>query len=328
MSSSSSSSRPAGVLYVVATPIGHLGESAPRVREVLASAAVVLAEDTRRTRTLLRHLGLARPLLSLHAHNEARRLPALLERLAAGEILALVSDAGTPLVCDPGAALVAAAHRAAIRVSPVAGPSAVIAALSVAGFPAERFRFEGFIPAAAGARRRRLEALREESVPTVFYEAPHRLRATIEEARAVLGDEREAVLAHELTKVHETVVRATLGHHRLAFANMEDPPCGEYVLVIGPAPTRSVQRPLTAEVARGLAILGDELPPARAAGLAARLWGVDRRTAYALLAGGDEGTERTAARSASALPPGEPGDPSPSPEGVSGTSPTDGRSRG
>ena len=278
----------AGVLHVVATPIGHLGEISPRAREVLAGATLVLAEDTRRTRALFHHLGIARPLLSLHAHNEAARLPALLERLAGGEDLALVSDAGTPLVSDPGAALVAAAHGAGIRVSPVAGPSSVTAALSVAGFPADRFRFEGFLPAAPVARRRRLETLREESVPTVLCEAPHRLLAALEDARTVLGEGREAVLAHELTKIHETVVRAPLAAHLRRFAAGEAPPRGEYVLVIGPAPARLVENPITAEVARALAVLGEELPPARAAALAARLWGVDRRAAYTLLAGRDE----------------------------------------
>jgi 16S rRNA (cytidine1402-2'-O)-methyltransferase len=286
--SPSSSSRPAGVLYVVATPIGHLGELSPRVREVLERAALVLAEDTRRTRALLRHLGMNRPLLSLHAHNEAGRLPGVLERLRDGDDLALVSDAGTPLVSDPGASLVAAAHEAGVRVSPVAGPSAVTAALSVAGFPSERFRFEGFLPTASAARRRRLEALRVEGTPaTVLYEAPHRLLDALEDARRVLGDGREAVLAHELTKIHETVVRAPLAEHLRRLRAAGEPPRGEYVLVIGPAPARDAGPEVTAEIKRALRLLAEELPPARAAALAVRLWGVDRRRAYALLTGKD-----------------------------------------
>ncbi len=263
------------------------------MREVLAEADLVLAEDTRRTRALFHHLGLSRPLLSLHAHNEVSRLPTLLERLRGGARLALVSDAGTPLVCDPGASLIAAAHAAGIRVSPVAGPSAVTAALSAAGFPCDRFRFEGFFPAAGTARRRRLEALREESVPTVFYEAPHRLLATLEDACVVLGGGREAVLAHELTKIHETVVRDSLAEHRRRLTEAATPPRGEYVLVLGPAPSvaASTGESLTAEIRRALRILGEDLPPGKAAALAARLWGIERRLVYGFLTGPGRGED-------------------------------------
>lgn len=271
---------------MVATPIGHLGDLSPRLREALESSSLVLAEDTRRTRALLAHLGISRPLLSLHAHNEARRLGALLERLARGESLALVSDAGTPLVCDPGAVLVAAVHRLGARVSPVPGPSAVTAALSVSGFPADRFRFEGFLPASRGPRRRRLADLARDPSTLVFYEAPHRLAGCLEDARDAFGGSREAVLAHELTKVHETVVRASLEEHlrRLAEAGESgEGPRGEYVVVVGPRPPVAPSREISPEERRLLGILAEELPPGRAAALAARLWGIDRREAYAAL---------------------------------------------
>lgn len=268
---------------MVATPIGHLADASPRLKRALEEADLVLAEDTRRTRALLSHLGLSRPLLSLHAHNEARRLDGLLARLKAGQTLALVSDAGTPLVSDPGMLLVAAALRSGIRVSPVPGPSAVTAALSVSGFPADRFRFEGFLPSAAPARRRRFAALARATETIVFYEAPHRLLATLADASEAFGAAREAVLAHELTKLHETVIRAPLGVHVEQLLQADEPPRGEYVLIVSPLTELPGAEAPSEESLRGLELLAEELPPAKAAALAQRLWGIDRRTAYAIL---------------------------------------------
>src|SRR5690606_36802588 len=201
----------AGTLHVVATPIGHLADLSPRALETLRAVAAVCAEDTRHTRQLLAHFGIERPLLALHEHNEAEVADRLVARLAAGDSLALVSDAGTPLVSDPGFRLVRAAREAGIRVSPVPGPSAIVAALSVAGLPSDRFSFEGFLPAKSGARRERLAALAADARTLVFYESSHRIVESLADFRTVFGDGRRAVLARELTKLFETVLDGTLG---------------------------------------------------------------------------------------------------------------------
>lgn len=285
-------------LYVAATPIGNLADASPRLAEILAAVDVVAAEDTRRTAVLLRHLGLRTPTLSLHEHNERRVTARLLERLRGGARVALVSDAGTPLVSDPGRHLVAACHREGILVSPVPGPSAVVAALSVSGLPAERFCFEGFLPARPAERRRRLEALRAEPRTLVFLEAPHRLLEGVRDAASVLGARREAVLARELTKLHETVRRDSLGA-LAAWLEAHPEQCrGEAVLVVSGAGRGKALGGKAAggEAARGKAVAGDavgeaaarrtlallleELPPARAAALAARLTGWPRNRLY------------------------------------------------
>ena len=204
------SRRPARLL-VVATPIGNLADLSPRAREALGRAAIIAAEDTRHTRALLQASGLATPLLSLHAHNEPQRVAELLERLAAGEDVALVSDAGTPLLSDPGFELVSRAAQAGFAVQAIPGPSAITAALAVAGLPTQRFCFEGFLPARAAERRAALAGLAHEPRTLVFFEAPHRIRATLAELAAQFGAERCAVVARELTKVHETLYRGTLG---------------------------------------------------------------------------------------------------------------------
>ncbi|GAB4223066.1 MAG: hypothetical protein Kow0062_22320 [Acidobacteriota bacterium] len=224
----------AGVLWVVATPIGNLDDLAPRAVEVLREADLVLAEDTRRTRGLLARCGIDRPLVSHHRFNEAAGVSGLIERLLAGETIALVSDGGTPLVSDPGRRLVEAAHAAGIRVSPVPGPSAVTAALSVAGLPAERFVFAGFLPPRRAARRRALEELATVPMTLVFLEAPHRLAASLADMARVLGGDRAAVLCRELTKLHEEVVRAPLGELAGRLAS-RDRIRGEIVLVVGGA---------------------------------------------------------------------------------------------
>jgi len=199
-----------GRLQVVATPIGNLADLSERAREALAGADVIAAEDTRHTAALLKASGIARPMISLHEHNEAHRVPALLARLAAGERVALVSDAGTPLLSDPGFELVRRAAAAGFEVSTVPGPSAITAALAVAGLPTDRFCFEGFLPARERERRGALGALAQEPRTLVFFEAPHRIAATLADMAAVLGPERAAVVARELTKAHETVYRGSL----------------------------------------------------------------------------------------------------------------------
>jgi 16S rRNA (cytidine1402-2'-O)-methyltransferase len=219
-----------GRLLVVATPLGNLGDLSPRAARALGEADLVAAEDTRRTLPLLTHLGLSKPMVSSHKFNEASGLAGLLNTLAEGKTIALVTDGGTPAISDPGHRLVAAAHAAGHAVVAIAGPSAVAAALSVAGFPADRFRFAGFLPAAASARRRALAALAAEPETLVFYEAPHRVLKALDAMIEALGD-REAALCRELTKLHEEVLRAPLSAIRAALAG-RDAIRGEIVLVV------------------------------------------------------------------------------------------------
>jgi 16S rRNA (cytidine1402-2'-O)-methyltransferase len=196
----------AGTLHVVATPLGHLDDLSPRARATLAGARLIACEDTRRTAKLLAHCGLTVPMVPLHKFNERKQLDSVIGILQRGGDVALVSDGGTPAVSDPGALLVAAAHDAGIRVSPVPGPSAVVAILSAAGLPADRFVFDGFLPPRAGERRNRLRALAAETRTVVVYEAPHRAKESLADMAEVLG-ERTIVFGRELTKVYETILR-------------------------------------------------------------------------------------------------------------------------
>jgi 16S rRNA (cytidine1402-2'-O)-methyltransferase len=221
----------AGVLYVVATPIGNLGDITLRALETLKTVDLIAAEDTRHTKKLLQHYGIETPLVSFHQHSGTGRIEQLVRRLLQGESIALVTDAGTPGISDPGGALVAAAHQAGVRVVPIPGASAVTAVLSVAGLPAHRFRFEGFPPRKAGTRQRFFEALREVDAPVVLFESPHRLLATLQAAYDALGD-CPVVVGRELTKHFEEVFRGTL---REALAHWQaTPPRGEFVIVLMP----------------------------------------------------------------------------------------------
>ncbi len=220
------------MLYVVATPIGNLGDLSERARTTLRQVDLILAEDTRHSQKLLSHHAIQTPLLSLHEHNEQQRLDALIDRLQQGETLALISDAGTPLISDPGYRLVSAAHAAGIVVRVVPGPSALAAALSVAGQPTDRFVFEGYLPAKSAARRQRLTALASETRTLVFYETPHRLGAMLADAADVMGSDRQATLCKELSKQFEQNVRGTLtelADWLLADAGRGQ---GEFVIVI------------------------------------------------------------------------------------------------
>jgi len=267
-----------GVLYVVATPIGNMGDVSARARETLAAASAVAAEDTRHSGRLLRELGLERPLVSLHEHNERARAAELVARLRAGESIALVSDAGTPLVSDPGYLLVAAAIEAGITVTPVPGPSAVIAALSASGLPSDRFCFEGFLPARAAARRRRLVELAAEPRTLVLYEAPHRIADCLADLAQALGGQRRACVAREISKRFETFYRGSLGE--LAERAKSDPDLarGESVVLVEGAPPAE---PSAAQLDETLAILLRHLPPSAAAAAAASLTGLRRADAYA-----------------------------------------------
>ena len=265
----------AGVLYVVATPIGNLADLSERARTVLGEVDVVVAEDTRHTGRLLAHHGIAARLEPLHEHNERRRVPAIVARLRAGTAFALVSDAGTPLVSDPGHVLVRAAAEAGVPVVPVPGPSAFLCALSVAGLPMERFAFEGFLPAARGARAARLEALAEDPRTLVFHEAPHRVATSLDAMRAAFGGARPVVVARELTKRYESIVRTTLAEA----ASRIGRPRGEYVLVVG-GRERTREAPAAAE--RTLEVLLEALPLRQAVDLAARATGAPRKPLYRL----------------------------------------------
>ena len=267
-----------GSLFVVATPIGNLGDLAPRALETLRSVAAVCAEDTRRTRQLLAHFGVDRPLLALHEHNEEAMAERMVARLLAGDALALVSDAGTPLVSDPGYRLVRAARAAGIRVSPLPGPCAAIAAMSVAGLASDRFAFEGFLPAKGNARRDRLQRLAGEPRTLVFYESSHRIEATIADLADAFGADRPAVLARELTKLFETVLDGSLGELRDRVAADPDQRRGEFVLVVQGAADEAAGQ--LAEGRRLYARLSEHLPPSAAAKLAAELSGAPRKALY------------------------------------------------
>ncbi len=278
-----------GRLQVVATPIGNLADLSGRAREALLSADVIAAEDTRHTRVLLRAIGIAKPLVSLHEHNESQRTPELLARLAAGETIALVSDAGTPVLSDPGSELVRRAAQAGFEVHAIPGPSAITSALAVAGLPTERFCFEGFLPSREGERRTALAALAHEPRTLVFFEAPHRILQTLADMAAEFGAERPAAVARELTKVHETVYRGTL-QELLARAQAEENfQRGEITIVVhgAAAATGVVDAQL---LRRTVELLAPELPPGRVAAIAAQLTGATRAAAYALATRGASGS--------------------------------------
>jgi 16S rRNA (cytidine1402-2'-O)-methyltransferase len=271
-----------GVLYVVSTPIGNLDDLSPRARQMLAKVEVVAAEDTRRTRGLLSSIGANRTLIAYHDHNESRRTPQLLARLKRGESVALVSDAGTPLISDPGLKLVQAALADNLRVVAIPGPSAVLAALAISGLPTDRFVFEGFLPSRAAARRARLEGLREERRTLVFFEAVHRIEAALADLAAVFGGARPAALARELTKLHEAVYPGTL-ESLSARLGEAIPLKGEFVLVVaGDATPVSGDM---AEAQRVFAVLAAELPTGQAARLTAAITGVKRNAVYRLTHG-------------------------------------------
>ena len=274
-----------GQLYIVATPIGNLQDISQRALDVLAAADLVVAEDTRHSRGLFSHFGLNPPLQAMHDHNEVSVIPALLERLNAGEQIAVISDAGTPLISDPGYRLVRAAHQAGVAVSAVPGPSAVTAALSISGLPTDRFAFEGFLPARESARRGAFEGLLHEPRTLVFFETGQRVLASLETLAAVFGDDREIAVCRELTKRFETVlfgpVRLVLGQ----VASDADQRRGEFVLVVAGADRPEPRRQEAIELARELA---RELPASKAARIAARITGVPRRELFAAL---DSGTD-------------------------------------
>ncbi len=266
-----------GILYVVATPIGNLADASPRSVEALRAADLVACEDTRTSRTLLARHGIAARTVALHQHNERAASTKLIAALEQGRNVAMVSDAGTPGVSDPGALLVACAHRAGIRVVPVPGPSAAMAALSAAGFEAGRFLFAGFLPASRAARRKALEAL-DLPYPVVLYEAPHRVREALADLLARFGAAREIVIARELTKKFEEVARLQLGAAQAWLEAQPHREQGEFVIVLAPGAEARPQSEADSE--RVLGVLLETLPAGEAARLAARITGVPRNVLY------------------------------------------------
>lgn len=265
-----------GQLFVVATPIGNLDDITLRAIEVLRRVDRILAEDTRHSRRLLDRLGIRCPMLALHEHNEHEATGRLVERLLAGEALALISDAGTPLISDPGFPLIRACCERGIDVVPVPGASALIAALSVAGLPTDRFRFEGFPPRRQHARIGALEALRRENATMVFYESAHRIVETLADMQTVFGAARACVVARELTKLHETVKRAPLGEMIGWVTADADQQRGEFVVLLAGAEDNADAADVD-DLLRGLL---DELPVKQASRIAARITGRKKNSIY------------------------------------------------
>ena len=266
-----------GNLYVVATPIGNLEDLTPRARQTLADVDLIAAEDTRHTGRLLSHLGLKKRLIALHDHNEEQVVTKVIAELEAGQSVALVSDAGTPLVSDPGYRLLRAAHRHGITVSPLPGASAVTAALSAAGLPTDRFCFEGFLPAKAVARRKRLQSLMSESRTLVFFESVHRIAAALADLGEVFGEERDAFIGRELSKLHEQCVQGSLGALRLKVDAGDIVSKGEFVIVVAGA---DLETESTLDADTLLIELATHLPGKDAAKVTAKLTGEKKNALY------------------------------------------------
>ena len=269
-----------GALYVIATPIGNLEDISARALRILREVNGIAAEDTRHTGRLLAHFGIETPMFSLHEHNERARLEQVVARLREGQALALVSDAGTPLISDPGFPLVRELRRLRLKVIPVPGPSSIVAALSVAGLPTDRFAFEGFLPSRSAARRERLQVLAREERTLVFLEASHRIAETLADLAAVFGGERPAAVARELTKRFEEIHTVSLSELEIWLDADSDRRKGEFVVIVQGASVASEAD--TPENRRLLAALLTELPASRAAAVAARLTGLRKRALYDL----------------------------------------------
>ncbi len=267
-----------GLLYVVATPIGNLGDISLRAKQILTEVDFIAAEDSRRTRPLLKHLGISKDIISLHEHNERQRVQGLLTRIEAGESMALVSDAGTPLISDPGYHLVKQARSMGITVSPVPGASALVAALSVSGLPTDHFRFQGFLPSKRSARRTQLAELVDETVTLVFYESSHRIVESVEDMCEILGGDREAILARELTKVYETVLGQSLEAILAALQADANQSRGEFVLVVRGA-AKEVAADLS-EADKLLALLLPEMSVKSASRLVSTYMGLSKNEVY------------------------------------------------
>lgn len=268
----------APVLYIVPTPIGNREDMVPRAVNILQSVSLIAAEDMRHSKPLLQHYNISTPMLAYHDHSDERVVDKILDSLRQGKDVALISDAGTPLISDPGYRIVDAAHREGFVVTPIPGPCAAIAALSAGGLPSDRFCFEGFLPAREQARENQLQQLASEARTLIFYEAPHRLLETVRSMVAVFGGERQAVLARELTKLHETIKRDKLEQLAEWIAADSNQQRGECVLLVRGAP--ATDQTLDDEARRVLTVLMAELPLKQAAQLAAQITGLKKNLLY------------------------------------------------
>ncbi|HEC30089.1 MAG TPA: 16S rRNA (cytidine(1402)-2'-O)-methyltransferase [Gammaproteobacteria bacterium] len=268
-----------GILYVVATPIGNLGDITRRAVQILSEVDFIAVEDTRRSRQLLNHLGIKKPMISLHEHNEQQQAGKLLARMVAGESMALVSDAGTPLISDPGYHLVRQAREQGLVVSPVPGASALMAAMSASGLPTDHFRFEGFLPNRQSARQSRLTELQQERMTLVFYESSHRIIETLTDMNSILGKDREAVLARELTKMYETFLGVNLGEILDALHADANQRKGEFVLVVR-GQEKDHDRHEAESADPLLALLLDEMPIKNASRIVAKYLGLKKNDVY------------------------------------------------
>ncbi len=268
-----------GILYLVPTPIGNLGDLSDRMRETLAQADFVAAEDTRVTRKLLSHLDLHKPLVSYYEHNKSQSGPRIVERLLAGETCALVTDAGTPAISDPGEDLVRLCSQAGVEVVSIPGPCALITALTVSGQPTARFSFEGFLSTNKKNRRAHLDSLKQEQRTMIFYEAPHKLLDTLTDMQAVFGPERPVSLCRELTKLHEEIIRTTFGGALALYTDQA--PRGEYVLVVCGAQKRQAAVPsMEAAVSAVLALQAEGVRLKDAVRPIAEQFGVTKNALY------------------------------------------------
>ncbi|WP_172681632.1 16S rRNA (cytidine(1402)-2'-O)-methyltransferase [Pseudomonas sp. CMR5c] len=272
----------AGSLYVVATPIGNLDDVSARALKLLREVSLIAAEDTRHSQRLMQHFGISTPLAACHEHNERDEGSRFITRLLAGDDVALISDAGTPLISDPGYHLVRQARAAGINVVPVPGPCALIAALSAAGLPSDRFIFEGFLPAKASGRRARLEQVREEPRTLIFYEAPHRILECLQDMEAVFGGDRPALLARELTKTFETLKGLPLVELRRFVESDSNQQRGECVVLVAGWTAPQGDEAISSETMRILDLLLKEMPLKRAAALAAEITGERKNVLYQL----------------------------------------------
>ncbi len=268
-------------LYVVATPIGNLGDMVPRAVEILQSVDIIAAEDTRHSGILLQHFGITTPTFAYHDHSGEASIRRIAKCIEGGGSVALISDAGTPLISDPGYRLLRYAHKQGWKVVPIPGASAVVAALSVAGLATDRFRFEGFLPAKRAARCSRLQELAQEPVTLVFYEAPHRLLESLIDLRDIMGGDRLVVVARELTKTFETLLRAPLSELVERVAADPNQCRGEIVVLVEAGVKRDGE--MSAEMEQLLLLLAQELPPKKAAAVVAKAFGLRKKELYQYL---------------------------------------------
>ena len=269
-----------GILYIVATPIGNLQDITQRALDTFAQVDLIAAEDTRHSGLLLSHYGIKKPFFALHDHNEQEKAHILVEKLKQGSNIALISDAGTPLISDPGFHLVRQCREAGIRVVPLPGACAAITALCASGIASDRFCFEGFLPAKSKARKDKLENIAEEDRTLIFYESTHRILDTLEDMQSVLGEERYIVLAREITKTWETITGNTIKNLREWL--LEDPnrTKGEMVLIVEGKPKSDKNDEISPQAVKALELIAEELPLKKAAAIVAELYGYKKNALY------------------------------------------------